>query len=84
MPPGDLESTWRNETLEEQGQSPLLGHRFIPTVAASTVKPISRVAFVVYLILCVILGSGVVVEGYKCASFLKNTTLHCRKNLAYR
>lgn len=37
VPPGDLESTWRDETATTPGQSPLLGHRFIPTVAASTV-----------------------------------------------
>ncbi|XP_060529277.1 diacylglycerol lipase-beta-like [Cylas formicarius] len=36
VPPGDLESTWRDETLPEPGRSPLLESSIIPTVAAST------------------------------------------------
>ncbi|KAL3268783.1 hypothetical protein HHI36_007881 [Cryptolaemus montrouzieri] len=35
VPPGDLESTWRDETTNPS-RSPLLGYQFIPTVAAST------------------------------------------------
>ncbi|XP_044755828.1 diacylglycerol lipase-beta-like [Coccinella septempunctata] len=35
VPPGDLESTWRDD-LTAPGRSPLLGYQFIPTVAAST------------------------------------------------
>lgn len=37
VPPGDLETTWRDETIVA-GRSPLLGYQFIPTVAASTVR----------------------------------------------
>ncbi|KAI4462137.1 diacylglycerol lipase -related [Holotrichia oblita] len=39
VPPGDLESTWKNDDLESTtpGTSPLLGRRPVPTVAASTV-----------------------------------------------
>lgn len=75
VPPGDLESTWRNETLEERGQSPLLNHRLIPTVAASTVNSVlmvvvgSETGFFV-------LGSGFVVQGYKCEAVFKDATLH--------
>ncbi|KAI4462116.1 diacylglycerol lipase -related [Holotrichia oblita] len=38
VPPGDLESTWKNDDLESTtpGTSPLLGRRPVPTVAAST------------------------------------------------
>jgi len=38
VPPGDLESTWRDDVrlTASGGMSPLLGHKAIPTVAAST------------------------------------------------
>lgn len=37
VPSRDLESTWRDETLNSApSRSPLLGYQFIPTVAAST------------------------------------------------
>ncbi|GJQ76054.1 hypothetical protein Trydic_g18105 [Trypoxylus dichotomus] len=37
VPPGDLESTWKNDDLENTpGTSPLLSRRPVPTVAAST------------------------------------------------
>ncbi|XP_017777073.1 PREDICTED: sn1-specific diacylglycerol lipase beta-like [Nicrophorus vespilloides] len=37
VPPSDLESTWRDDSsIRAPGLSPLLGHREIPTVAATT------------------------------------------------